>query len=302
MKNRNNLKGLIFVSPWIIGFLVFYLYPILISFYYSFTDFNVFQAPKFTGLKNYRDLFIGTPSELFYKSLFNTLYMTVFGTLTGIVFGLIMALLLNQKVKALSIYRTAFYIPSIVPQIATVIMWLWILNSRYGFLNALMKTIGLPQPNWLQDPALTKPSLLMITAWSSGTIMIIFLAAIQDVPRSLYEAAEIDGAGSLRKFWNITMPGLSPVILYQLIMGIIFNFQDFTRPYLITSSKGGLNIVSGGPENSLLFYSLYLFHNGFIYFKMGLASAMAWILFLIVALVTWLILKFSDRWVVYGGE
>lgn len=302
MKNKNNLKGLLFVSPWIIGFLAFYLYPILQSCYYSFTDFNVFQAPKFIGLKNYRDLFMGTPSDLFFKSLYNTLYMTIFGTFTGIAFGLLMALLLNMKVKALSLYRTAFYIPSIVPQIASVILWLWILNSRNGFLNALLKTVGLPQPNWMQDPALTKLSLLMITAWSSGTIMIIFLAALQDVPRSLYEASEIDGAGVLRKFWNITMPGLSPVILYQLIMGVIFNFQDFTRPYLITSSNGGLNMVSGGPENSLLFYSLYLFHNGFVYFKMGLASAMAWILFLIVALVSWLILKFSDRWVVYGGE
>lgn len=302
MKNRNNLKGLLFVSPWIIGFLAFYLYPILQSCYYSFTDFNVFQTPKFIGLKNYRDLFMGTPSDLFFKSLYNTLYMTIFGTFTGIAFGLLMALLLNMKVKALSLYRTAFYIPSIVPQIASVILWLWILNSRNGFLNALLKTVGLPQPNWMQDPALTKLSLLMITAWSSGTIMIIFLAALQDVPRSLYEASEIDGAGVLRKFWNITMPGLSPVILYQLIMGVIFNFQDFTRPYLITSSNGGLNMVSGGPENSLLFYSLYLFHNGFVYFKMGLASAMAWILFLIVALVSWLILKFSDRWVVYGGE
>ena len=272
-KRRNHTAaGILFALPWIIGFLAFSLYPIIMSVYYSLTDFNMFQTPKFVGLENYSALF---QDEKFYKSLGNTLYMTVLGTPLCLVAGLLLAVLLNQKVRAMPIFRTFFYLPSIVPLVASSMLWLWILNPQYGLLNNILQKLGLYQPNWLTDPRFTKPALLIMGVWGVGSIMIIFLAALQDVPRTLYEAAEIDGAN-----------------------------QYFTQAYLMigSSTGGGLNVVSGGAENSLLFYALYLYQNAFNLFKMGKASAMAWILFVVVAVVTAVVFKTQDRWVSYGEE
>ena len=301
-KRRNHTAaGILFALPWIIGFLAFSLYPIIMSVYYSLTDFNMFQTPKFVGLENYSALF---QDEKFYKSQGNTLYMTVLGTPLCLVAGLLLAVLLNQKVRAMPIFRTFFYLPSIVPLVASSMLWLWILNPQYGLLNNILQKLGLYQPNWLTDPRFTKPALLIMGVWGVGSIMIIFLAALQDVPRTLYEAAEIDGANALKRFFYITLPGISPAIFFQLIMGIINNFQYFTQAYLMigSSTGGGLNVVSGGAENSLLFYALYLYQNAFNLFKMGKASAMAWILFVVVAVVTAVVFKTQDRWVSYGEE
>lgn len=301
-KRRNHTAaGILFALPWIIGFLAFSLYPIIMSVYYSLTDFNMFQTPKFVGLENYSALF---QDEKFYKSLGNALYMTVLGTPLCLVAGLLLAVLLNQKVRAMPIFRTFFYLPSIVPLVASSMLWLWILNPQYGLLNNILQKLGLYQPNWLTDPRFTKPALLIMGVWGVGSIMIIFLAALQDVPRTLYEAAEIDGANALKRFFYITLPGISPAIFFQLIMGIINNFQYFTQAYLMigSSTGGGLNVVSGGAENSLLFYALYLYQNAFNLFKMGKASAMAWILFVVVAVVTAVVFKTQDRWVSYGEE
>jgi len=297
-KAKQNISGFAFALPWIIGFLCFSAYPIITSMYYSFTEFNMFQSPEFVGLSNYRTLF---GEEKFWKSLYNTLYMTVLGTPLNLIFGLFMANLLNKKLKGMSIYRTIFYMPTIVPAVASSLLWIWILNPTQGLLNNMLKTIGLPALNWLGDPNVTKPALLLMGLWGTGGIMLIFLAALQDVPRSLYEAAEIDGANAVRRFFSITLPGISPVILFQLIMSVINNFQYFTQAYLMTNanSSGGFNPASGGPENSLLFYALYLYQNAFSFFKMGKASAMAWILFLIVAAVTFIIFKTQRKWVSY---
>jgi len=300
-RNRKDLiAALLFSSPWIIGFLIFTLYPIIVSFYYSFTTFSIFKPAKFVGLDTIKSI-LG--DELFSKSMFNTLYMTVLATPINIAFGLGTAILLNMKIKGMSVYRTLFYIPSIVPQVAASILWIWILNARYGLLNNILKVLGIYQPNWFQDPVYSKPALILMGLWSTGTIMIIFLAALQDVPVSLYEAADIDGAGIWDKFIKIVLPSISPVILYQFIVGIIFNFQIFTQAWIIGESQGGLNqSVFGGPENSILFYATYLFYNAFTYLKMGTASAMAWILFILTAVVTFIVFKFSNRWVTYGGE
>ncbi len=299
--NNHTMMGLLFAMPWIIGFVLFSIYPIVMSIYYSLTDFNMFQAPKFVGFQNYQKLF---QDPKFYKSLWNTIYMTVLGTPLCIAAGLLLAVLLNQKVKGMPFFRTFFYLPSIVPLVASSMLWLWILNPQYGLLNMALKKIGLYQPNWLSDPRFTKPALIIMGIWGVGSIMIVFLAALQDVPRTLYEAAEIDGASAVQRFFHITLPGISPVIFFQLIMGIINNFQYFTQAYLmIGSTTGGqLNVSSGGPENSLLFYALYLYNKAFSSFKMGEASAMAWILFIIVALVTFLIFKTQDKWVSYSAE
>lgn len=290
-----------FASPWLIGFLVLSLYPLIMSVYYSMTDFNIFQSPEWVGLANYKELF---QDPKFYKSLWNTLYMTLLGTPLCLVVGLLMAVLLNQKVKGQSFFRTFFYLPSILPIVAASMLWIWILNPQSGILNSILGFFGLPQPNWLSDPAYTKPALLIMGVWSVGQIMIVFLAALQDVPASLYEAAEIDGANAVQKFFKITLPGISPVIFFQLIMSLINNFQYFTQAYLLIGSSGSgtLNTAGGGPENSLLFYALNLYQNAFVYFKMGKASAMAWILFIIVALVTAVLFMTQKKWVTYGDE
>lgn len=289
-----------FASPWIIGFLVFTLYPLGASFYYGFTEFSIFQPPKFVGLDVYRELL---RDGLFWKSVRNTLYLTVISTPVNLVFSLIIALMLNMRVFALSVYRTVYYIPTIVPLGATSLLWMWILNAQYGLLNSALNRLGLPGPNWLADPDLSKLSLIMMGVWASGNIIVIFLASLQEVPAALYESAEIDGAGRWRKFWHITLPWISPIILFQLIMQVITNLQYFTQAYFVVSSSH-LNQVAGngGPENSLLMYAMYLYHNAFIYFKMGKASAMAWFLFVFAALITWLIFRSSRKWVSYGGE
>ncbi|MDI4648857.1 carbohydrate ABC transporter permease [Cohnella hashimotonis] len=295
--NKNNLTGFVFASPWIIGFLAFTLYPLCASLYYGFTDFNVFQSPRFVGLDNYRDLM---GDDLFWKSIRNTLYLTVISTPVNLLFALLTAMLLNTRIRGLSVYRTVYYIPTIIPLAATSLLWMWIMNGQYGLLNKLLGWLGLPQPGWFSDPAYSKMSLILMGLWGVGNIIIIFLASLQEVPQSLYESASIDGAGGFRKFRHITIHWISPIILFQLIMQVINNLQYFTQAYFVISSSN-LNQVSGGPENSLLMYAVYLYQNAFIYFKMGKASAMAWILFVMAGILTWIIFKSSKRWVTYGG-
>jgi multiple sugar transport system permease protein len=292
--------GLLFASPWIIGFLCFTLYPVIASFYYSLTTFNVFQAPKYVGLGNYKQLF---SDESFYKGLYNTFYMTLIGTPVFLIFALAAAVLLNSRLKAIAVYRTIFYLPSIVPLVAASLLWIWILSPTDGLLNNILKALHLYQPNWLGNPALTKPSLILIGMWGTGQTMVIFLAALKDVPRYLHEAAVIDGAGRWQRFIHVTLPTISPVILFQVIINAIYSFQYLTQAYVIAGAGGGQNIAAvGGPENSMLFYVMYLFHNAFVYLKMGKAAAMAWILFIIVALFTWLVFRTSKQWVSYGNE
>ncbi len=296
---KNTIKGLLFASPWLVGFVGLTLYPILLSLYYGFTEFNVFQPPKFVGLKNYSELF---EDELFWKSLKNTLYVTLIGIPVNLIFALLIAMLLNMKVRGMAFYRTIFYLPTIVPIAASTLLWIWIMNGQYGLLNQLLGKLGVYQPSWFGDPSYTKPSLLIIGVWAVGNIIVIFLASLQDVPRSLYESAEIDGANFGRKFVHITLPGISPIILFQLIMQVINGFQYFTQAYFIVGSSGGLNSASGGPENSLLMYAIHLYQNAFYYLKMGKASAMAWVMFILVGVITWAIFKSSKKWVTYGGE
>lgn len=291
------LLGILFASPWLIGFLIFSVYPIFASVYYSFTQYSLFEPPKFIGLKNYIDLI---HDQKLYLSLYNTLYITVIGVPIELIYSLFMAMLLNWKVKGQAIYRTIYYLPSVVPIVASSILWVWILNPQYGILNMLLGFFHMPQPSWLVDPAFTKPSLIIMDTWRSGAMILIYLAALQGIPQNLYEAAEIDGAGSWTKFINITIPAISPVTLFQLIMGLIGSFQYFTQAYMFAS--GSSFQVAGGPENSMLFYSLYLYQNAFSFLKMGYASAMAWILFVIVVIVTIIVFKTSLKWVYYGGE
>jgi multiple sugar transport system permease protein len=211
------------------------------------------------------------------------------------------ASLLNMKIKYLSLFRTLFYIPSIIPTISAALLWIWILNGQYGILNTILGFVGLPQPGWLTDPNFTKISLIIMQVWGSGGIMVIYLAAIQDIPKSLYESSVIDGANSIQKFLKITIPSLAPVTLFQTIIATSAAFQYFAQAYIFSFGMD-IHRSVGGPENSILFYSVYLYQNAFSFLKMGYASAMAWILFIIISLITYTIFRISDKSVYYGGE
>lgn len=292
MSRHNLVLGLLFISPWLIGFFLLTLYPILASAYFSLTNYDVVSTPKFIGLSNYVDLL--TKNPLFWQAVRNTLYYAVIAIPLNIGIAISVALLLNLNVRGRSIYRTIFFLPSIVPDIAAAMLWAWILNPQFGLANQILKAIGLPTIGWLTDPNWSKPSLILINAWAFGGSVVIFLAALQDIPRHLYEAAELDGANAWVRTWSITLPMLTPVIFFNLINGIIGAFQYFTNAYVLTGGQGG-------PAGSTTFYSLLLYRNAFSYFKMGYASAMAWILFAAVFVLTMVLFRSSGRWVFYEG-
>ncbi|TLS49471.1 sugar ABC transporter permease [Paenibacillus antri] len=295
-ERKRLLVGLCFISPWLIGLILFQLYPILSSFYYSMTNFNLFQPPEWVGFGNYAEM---VRDEKVWLSLYNTLFMAVFGLFPHLAFALAIALLLNKNVRGQSVYRTIYFLPTLVPTVAATLLWMWLLNAQYGLINELLGRIGLPQPVWLLDPLWTKPSLIMMGFWGTGTTTIMYLAALQEVPKLYYEAAEIDGANAWHKFRHITLPAISPMTLFHVIMGLIGALQLFTQGYVFTEGNGQ---AMGGPENSLLFFAIYLYQTAFSFLKMGYASAMAWLLFLLVFLLTVVVFKTSARWVYYGGE
>ncbi len=294
MERRNLRNGLLFVSPWLFGFLAFEFYPLLMSIYYSFTEFNVVRPPVWSGWANYHELFFEDP--LFWKALYNTLYFTAFSVPLGLAASMGIAVLLNQKVPAMSAFRTIFFLPSIVPLVASSVLWLWVLNPGSGLINsALYQVFGVQGPGWIADEAWSKPALILMSLWGIGGAIVIFLAGLSDVPPALYEVAELDGAGPFRKFWNVTLPMLTPTILFNLVMGLINSFQYFTQVYVMTGGKGT-------PVDSTMFYALYLYRNSFYYLRMGYASAMAWMLFIVILTAAIGVLLSSKRWVYYHGD
>ncbi|MEN8241607.1 MAG: sugar ABC transporter permease [Chloroflexota bacterium] len=288
---KSLLWGLLFISPWILGFLFFTFYPLLASGYYSLTRYDLIREPVFVGLKNYKDLFLTDPH--FWNVMWNTVFYVFLSVPLGIGTAFLIATLLNSKIIGRSFFRGIIYIPSIVPAVCTSMVWMFLLNIQYGAINAVLTSLGLNAIPFLSNPVLAKPSLVVVSMWTQGAAVVIFLAALQEVPRTLYEAATVDGANNLQKFWNVTIPMTTPVILFNLIMGFITAFQTFTIPWLLTG---------GGPMNSTEFYSIHLYRNAFIYLRMGKASALAWILFFIIAIFTIILFKTSARWVYYGGE
>jgi len=287
---REHHAGYAFAAPWFIGFLIFGGGPIFFSLIMSFCEYDVLSPPKFVGLKNYAAMLTDDP--LFYKSLWNTLFMAL-GIPLGMAVSLGIAMLLSYEVKGMAVYRTFFYLPAIMPAVAASILWIWIFNPHEGVLNELLGKLGIPGPAWLQNQHWSKPALILMGLWGAGAGMIVWLAGLKGIPRHLYEAAEIDGAGRVRKFLSITLPMLSPYILFNLIMGLIGTFQIFTQAFIMTQ---------GGPVDSTLFYAYHLFNNAFRYMKMGYASALAWILFGIVLSLTAIQLRLSKRWVYYESE
>ena len=316
VERRNLRNGLLFASPYLFGFFAFTIYPILASLYYSLCHYNVIKPPVFVGLANYHELFFKDP--LFWTALYNTLYYTAFAVPTGLAFSIALAMLLNQQLKGMAVYRTVFFLPTIVPIVASAVLWLWLLNPESGLINALLAPLfsflhpvlvatnnllaschmfQLPTepPGWLSSPEWSKPSLILMSLWGVGSAMVIFLAGLADVPQSLYEVAEIDGAGRWAKFRHVTLPMLTPTILFNLVMGLINSFQYFTQVYVMTNGKGS-------PTDSTLFYALYLYRHSFYYLRMGYASAMAWLLFIVILSATLFVMVSSKRWVHYHGD
>ena len=288
---RRLATGLAFISPWIVGVLAFQVYPFFASLYYSFRSTTLLKPGRFVGLENYRLLM---DDELFWTSLGNTAYYLVGSILVGTVGSLGLAMLLNQNLRGMPVYRLIFYMPSIVPLAAVSVIWVWMLNPQYGVVNYALDSVGLPTVGWFSDPTWSMPGLIVVSLWGLGNAMVIYLAGLQDVPVELYEAAALDGASAWERTRSVTLPLLTPVILFNVVVGLIYGFQYFVEPYIITQ---------GGPADSTLTYALYLYQTAFEYRKAGYASAMAWILFVIIMIVTLGLLRTSGRWVHYqGGE
>lgn len=309
LARREELAAYAFVAPWILGFLIFTVGPMLSSLFFSFTDYNIVDAPNWIGLANYTRVFSGIPEYLqtgdprqlgdpiFWKSLQVTLYFASLALPLNLTFSFLLAILLNQKVPGVNVWRTVFFLPSIISGVAVTLLWIRILNPRMGILNPFLQNVlGIDNPpGWLQDPNWAVPALVLMSLWGVGGSMIIYLAGLQGIPTDLYDAAKVDGANTWQRFWNVTFPMMTPVLFYNLVLGMIGTFQYFTEVYVATSG-------TGGPQRSTLFYNLYLYQNAFRYFDMGYASAMAWILFIIVLTLTALIFRSSDVWVYYEGQ
>jgi ABC-type sugar transport system permease subunit len=298
LERRSLRTGLLFISPWLVGFLAFNLYPAIASLYYSFTNFKILQEPRWVGLDNYTAL-INDP--LFWKSLGNTLYLTVVGVPLAVVVALGIALLLNRKgIRGIGIFRTIFYLPVVIPGVAAAILWIFLLSPINGLLNQSLKVAGIAGPGWFYDPAWAKNGIILMTIWAAGDVVIIYLGALQGVSRALYEAAEVDGAGAWVKLRHVTIPMISPAILFNLITGAIAAFQSFTQAFVVSAGVGRGNDGSiGGVQNSLLFYGLNIYNNAFRYFQLGYASALAWILLVIILIATLVLLRATRNRVYY---
>ncbi|PLS77532.1 MAG: ABC transporter permease [Chloroflexi bacterium] len=287
MARREAIAGYLFTAPAVLGFLIWVAGPMLFSAWLSLTKWDLLSPPEFIGLGNYVAMF---QDDLFWQSLRVTFYFTIVSVPLFQASALAVALLMNVKVRGISVFRTIYFLPSIVPLVANAMLWAWILNSDFGLLNAVLRFLGLPKVLWLQDPRWAMPALITMSLWGIGGAMLIYLAGLQGVPQQLYEAAEMDGANWWHRFRHITIPMLSPVIFFNLLLGLIGALQTFTQGYIMTN---------GGPQNSTLFYALYLYRRAFTNFQMGYASALAWVLFLIVLVLSVFVFRYIGRQVYY---
>lgn len=278
--------GYLFISPWIIGFILFQAIPLAMVFYYSFTKYSVLSAPQWIGFDNYQKIF--TNDKLFITSMWNTIYIVAFSVPLRLIIGFILAQLINQKIKGLTIFRTIYYLPVIIPIAATSVLWEWMFQPRYGIINYFFELLGLPAINWLVSVTWSKPAIIIVTLWRIGEAVILFLAGLQGVPHELYEAADIDGARPIAKLIKITIPLITPTILLQVIMEIIHVFQSFVWSYSMTK---------GGPLYSSLTFVLYIYRRAFDNFQMGYASALSMILFIVILVLTIAIFRTSNKWV-----
>ena len=292
-RRRHIISGYLYLTPWLIGFVLFWLGPALASLALSFTTYNIISPPTFIGLKNYVDAF--TQDQLFWPSLVKTLYYAGASVPLGLIGSLAAALLLNVKVRGTSFFRTLFFMPSLIPIVASTILWAWLLQPDWGLLNGALYRIGIQGPRWFESQDWAIPGLISLALWTSigGPRMIIFLAGLQGVPEELHDAASIDGATRWQRFVNVTVPMITPTIFFNLVLGIIGALQVFTSAFVATQ---------GGPAYATWFYALNIYYQAFQYFNMGYASALAWLFAILIIFLTWLQLRTSKSWVYYGGE
>lgn len=294
MRRKESIYGYIFVMPWIIGFLAFTAGPLVFSFMASFTNYNITSQMDFVGVDNYQGLF--TEDSLFWTSLWNTLYFVAFSVPLTTIGAILLSALLNQDIPGIRFFRTLYYLPAVLSGVGVYLLWMQLLDPGTGMVNLILSWFNIDGPNWLFDPDWTKPSLILMKLWSVGGSMLLYLASMQGVSKSLYEAAEIDGANTWKQFRHITIPMITPVIFFDVVTSLIGGFQIFQEAYVMSSNG------EGGPANSLLFYNLYMWRQAFENFNMGYAMAMSWILFVIVFVLTLINLKLAPRWVHYEGE
>ncbi len=286
-KGSTTLHGLLWISPWIVGFVLFMLAPMGVSLYYSLTDYSLLEPPISIGLDNYREL---ASDEVFWITLRNTGLYALFSVTLGTILTIGLAVMLNGKRRGVGLVRAVVFLPTLVPLVAAALAWTWMYNGEAGMINTLLARIGIDGPNWLGDRRWAMSALIIMSLWQVGGAVVICLAALQDVPQSLYQAVSIDGAGPLRRFWHVSLPMISPAVLFNVIIAIIWSLQVFAVPYIMTK---------GGPEDATRFYTQYLYENAFVYGRMGYASAMAWIQLLVVLVLTGITIRLSRRFVHY---
>lgn len=288
-------QGYLFISPWLAGFLFLTAGPILLSLFMGFTKWSLLSPPQWVGLQNYDHALFDDP--LVYKSLWNTAYYVFFSVPLGVLLSLLLAILLNQNLRGMSLFRGLFFLPSVTNLVAVSILWMWVFNPQFGILNRALAIVGIEGPLWLQSETWSKPALILMSLWGVGGGMIINLAALQGIPPELYEAASLDGARAWHRLRHITLPLISPAIFFNLIMNVIGSFQVFTQAFVMTAAAAPGQ--EGGPNNATLFFVLYLYKRAFQQFKMGYASALAWLLFAIILVFTIVQFRLSRRWVYY---
>lgn len=291
-RTRNTINGLLFASPWLFGLIAFWVYPTLASMYYSFTQFNAVQNPRWVGLRNYVELF--TNDRIFWGAVYNTFYFAILSIPLAILFSFSLALMLNSKVRGQTFYRTVYFLPTLVPEVALAFVWIYLFTPGSGLINVPFSWFGIHGLCWLTCPQMSRETLVLLALWIIGQQIILYLAGLQDVPQDLYDAADVDGAGFFTRLWHVTVPIMTPVVFFHLITSVIGALQFFAIPYIMT---GG----TGMPANTTMFYSIYLYKQAFQYFSMGYASAMAWLLFMSTLAITGLIFWSSRRWVFYSG-
>jgi multiple sugar transport system permease protein len=291
-RTRNTINGILFASPWLVGLSMFWIYPTLASAYYSFTQFNAVQSPKWIGLANYIELF--TNDANFLAAVRNTLYFAIVSIPLAVLLAFSLALMLNTKIRGQVVYRTIYFLPTLVPEVALAMVWIYLFTPGSGLINVPFEWLGIYRLCWLSCPQMARQTLVLLALWIIGQQVILYLAGLQDVPQDLYDAADVDGAGFWRRLRHITVPMLTPVIFFHVITSVIGALQFFAIPFIMT---GG----TGFPANSTLFYSIYMYKQAFQYFSMGYASAMAWLLFMTTLIVTLVIFRTAHLWVFYAG-
>jgi len=291
VEKQQTLFGVLFAAPWIFGILLFNVYPLFSSIFYSLTDFNGMRMTAWVGLENYRMLF---NDHVFWISVRNTLEFAAIVVPISLVFGVSTAMLLNLPSKFQGVYRVIAFLPTLVPGVATAIIWQWILNGQFGIVNFYLREMGFNPPAWFGNPDWARPAMSIIIQWGIGTTILTYLAGLQDIPEQYYEAAKIDGAGVFSRFRNVTLPLLTPVLFFNLVMGIINSVQMFVLPIMISPD--------GTPAHSMTFYAVYLYRNAFSHLRMGFANAMAWMMFVVILLITCFIFYTSKKWVHYMGD